>query len=54
MNSGIARGCGWQTIGAYVNLAAFYCIGVPCAIILGFVFHMKAKVKYPSHLIICF
>ncbi|KAL5544916.1 hypothetical protein UlMin_008700 [Ulmus minor] len=41
--SGIARGCGWQKIGAYVNLAAFYLVGVPCAAVLAFVIHMKAK-----------
>ncbi|KAF3436711.1 hypothetical protein FNV43_RR19458 [Rhamnella rubrinervis] len=41
--SGIARGCGWQKIGAYVNFAAFYLIGVPCGCILDFVFHMRAK-----------
>ncbi|GAA0163249.1 transporter [Lithospermum erythrorhizon] len=34
--SGIARGCGWQRIGAYVNLAAFYLCGIPMAIMLSF------------------
>ncbi|XP_038723021.1 protein DETOXIFICATION 12-like isoform X2 [Tripterygium wilfordii] len=34
--SGVARGCGWQDIGAYVNLAAFYLCGIPCAAMLGF------------------
>ncbi|KAG9136216.1 hypothetical protein Leryth_003814 [Lithospermum erythrorhizon] len=34
--SGIARGCGWQHIGAYVNLAAFYLFGIPIAIMLSF------------------
>ncbi|KAF3437231.1 hypothetical protein FNV43_RR19984 [Rhamnella rubrinervis] len=41
--SGIAMGCGWQKIGAYVNFAAFYLLGVPCACILVFVYHMGAK-----------
>ncbi|XP_050223069.1 protein DETOXIFICATION 12-like [Mercurialis annua] len=34
--SGVARGCGWQHIGAYVNLGAFYLCGIPIAAILGF------------------
>jgi hypothetical protein len=34
--SGIARGCGWQHIGAYVNLGAFYLCGIPVAAALGF------------------
>ncbi|KAI9101570.1 hypothetical protein K1719_023814 [Acacia pycnantha] len=41
--SGIVRGCGWQKIGAYVNLASFYLAGVPCSVILAFVVHMNAK-----------
>ncbi|KAG6391652.1 hypothetical protein SASPL_149409 [Salvia splendens] len=34
--SGVARGCGWQHIGAYINLASFYLFGVPIAIALTF------------------
>jgi MATE family multidrug resistance protein len=34
--SGVSRGCGWQHIGAYVNLAAFYLCGIPAAAILCF------------------
>ncbi|KAI9120170.1 hypothetical protein K1719_008818 [Acacia pycnantha] len=34
--SGIARGCGWQHIGAYVNLGAFYLCGIPVAAALSF------------------
>ncbi|KAK4280737.1 hypothetical protein QN277_012318 [Acacia crassicarpa] len=41
--SGIVRGCGWQKIGAYVNLASFYLAGVPCSVILAFVVHMNAQ-----------
>ncbi|XP_048330326.2 protein DETOXIFICATION 16-like [Ziziphus jujuba] len=48
MLSGIARGCGWQKIGAYVNFGAFYLLGIPCATILVFVLHMRAKVKFLS------
>ncbi|KAJ4808160.1 Protein DETOXIFICATION [Rhynchospora pubera] len=35
--SGVARGCGWQNIGAFVNLGAFYAVGIPSAILLAFV-----------------
>ncbi|KAL2247004.1 protein DETOXIFICATION 1-like [Sesamum indicum] len=41
--SGVARGSGWQHIGAYVNLGAFYLVGIPVALLLGFVEHLKAK-----------
>ncbi|EOA40251.1 hypothetical protein CARUB_v10008971mg [Capsella rubella] len=39
--SGIARGCGWQHIGAYVNLGAFYLWGIPVAASLAFWINMK-------------
>ncbi|CAL5052733.1 unnamed protein product [Urochloa decumbens] len=35
--SGVARGCGWQKIGACINLGAYYIAGIPSAYILGFV-----------------
>ncbi|XP_069152178.1 protein DETOXIFICATION 16-like isoform X1 [Solanum lycopersicum] len=41
--SGTARGCGWQKLGALVNLVAYYVVGLPCAVILTFVFHFGAK-----------
>ncbi|XP_065881739.1 protein DETOXIFICATION 12-like isoform X2 [Euphorbia lathyris] len=34
--SGVVRGCGFQHIGAYVNLGAFYLCGIPVAALLGF------------------
>ncbi|KAI9387066.1 hypothetical protein POPTR_010G116900v4 [Populus trichocarpa] len=34
--SGVARGCGWQHIGAYINLGAFYLCGIPAAALLAF------------------
>ena len=30
-------------MGAYVNLGAFYLVGVPVSVILGFVVHLKGK-----------
>ncbi|GFQ05096.1 mate efflux family protein 5 [Phtheirospermum japonicum] len=41
--SGVARGCGWQHIGAYINLAAFYPFGIPIAAALGFWFDFGGK-----------
>lgn len=41
--TGVARGCGWQHIGAYVNLGAFYIGGIPTAILLGFVLHLRGR-----------
>ncbi|KAM7463488.1 hypothetical protein LguiA_031609 [Lonicera macranthoides] len=41
--SGVARGCGWQHIGAYVNLAAFYLFGIPIAAVLGFWVGIRGK-----------
>ncbi|KAK7380069.1 hypothetical protein VNO78_32446 [Psophocarpus tetragonolobus] len=41
--SGIARGCGWQKLGAFVNLGSYYLVGVPLAVVLAFILHMKGK-----------
>ncbi|MCD9646094.1 hypothetical protein HAX54_035619 [Datura stramonium] len=41
--SGVARGSGWQHLGAYVNLGSFYLVGIPVAIICGFLFHLQGK-----------
>ncbi|KAJ6811146.1 protein DETOXIFICATION 12-like isoform X2 [Iris pallida] len=41
--SGVARGCGWQNIGAYVNFGAFYLFGIPVAVVLGFLLHIRGK-----------
>ncbi|KAJ4838978.1 Protein DETOXIFICATION 16 [Turnera subulata] len=41
--SGIARGCGWQKIGAYINLGSYYLVGIPCAILFAFVLHIGGK-----------
>lgn len=43
MYAGIARGGGWQDIGAYINLAAYYAFGIPVAAILGFWLHMRGQ-----------
>ncbi|XP_031475743.1 protein DETOXIFICATION 12-like [Nymphaea colorata] len=40
--SGVARGCGRQHLGAYVNLGAFYLLGLPISVILGFYYHFGA------------
>lgn len=39
--SGVARGCGWQHLGAYVNLGAFYLVGIPVALFFGFTMQLR-------------
>ncbi|KAF8010164.1 hypothetical protein BT93_J0960 [Corymbia citriodora subsp. variegata] len=41
--SGVATGSGWQHIGAYINLGAFYLIGLPLGVIFGFILHQRSK-----------
>ncbi|PON35431.1 Multi antimicrobial extrusion protein [Trema orientale] len=41
--SGIARGCGWQDLGAFVNLGAYYLVGIPAAVALGFWLDLRGK-----------
>lgn len=41
--SGVARGCGWQHLAVYANLATFYCIGMPVACVLGFKLKLYVK-----------
>jgi len=42
---GTARGCGWQKIGAFVNLGAYYIVGIPSVVLLAFVLHIGGKVN---------
>jgi len=41
--SGAVRGCGWQKIGAFINLGSYYLVGLPSAAVLAFVFHLKGR-----------
>ncbi|XP_050376052.1 protein DETOXIFICATION 16-like [Argentina anserina] len=41
--SGTARGCGWQKIGAYVNLGSYYLVGIPLAVLMAFVLQIGGK-----------
>lgn len=41
--SGIARGCGWQDLAMYVNLGAYYLVGIPVAATLSFWFDFRGK-----------
>ncbi|KAG8637150.1 hypothetical protein MANES_15G088100v8 [Manihot esculenta] len=41
--SGVARGCGWQHLAVYANLATFYIIGMPIACLLGFKLKLYVK-----------
>uniref|UniRef100_M8BYF9 Protein TRANSPARENT TESTA 12 n=1 Tax=Aegilops tauschii TaxID=37682 RepID=M8BYF9_AEGTA len=38
--SGIVRGCGFQKIGSYVNISAYYLVGIPAALCFAFVYHL--------------
>ncbi|WRX32742.1 hypothetical protein QQP08_025229 [Theobroma cacao] len=37
------KGCGWQRIGALINLGAYYLMSIPSSIILAFVYHLGRK-----------
>ncbi|RLM80751.1 protein DETOXIFICATION 16-like [Panicum miliaceum] len=39
--SGVVRGCGRQKIGAFINLSAFYIVGIPAASMFAFVCHLR-------------
>ncbi|KAK7272550.1 hypothetical protein RJT34_29214 [Clitoria ternatea] len=41
--SGVARGCGWQHLAAYFNLASYYLIGLPISCVLGFKTDLQYK-----------
>ncbi|XP_062106117.1 protein DETOXIFICATION 40 [Humulus lupulus] len=41
--SGVAVGCGWQTLVAYINVGSYYVVGVPLGSLLGFYFKLGAK-----------
>ncbi|XP_021747685.1 protein DETOXIFICATION 14-like isoform X1 [Chenopodium quinoa] len=41
--SGVARGCGWQHLGTYANLAAYYLVGIPISVTLGFWMQMRGR-----------
>ncbi|WOL09465.1 hypothetical protein Cni_G18218 [Canna indica] len=41
--SGAARGCGWQKFCSFVNLGAYYAVGIPSAVIFAFHFHIGGE-----------
>ena len=43
VKSGIARGCGWQDLGVFINLGAYYLLGIPVAGALGFWLDLRGK-----------
>lgn len=38
--SGAARGCGWQNLCVYINLGAYYVVGIPAAVPFAFTLHV--------------
>lgn len=43
--SGVAAGAGRQATVTYVNLASYYLIGIPLAVILGFILNLQVQVR---------
>ncbi|XVF43382.1 hypothetical protein PTKIN_Ptkin02bG0036000 [Pterospermum kingtungense] len=41
--SGVAVGCGWQALVAYINVGCYYVVGIPLGSLLGFYFNLGAK-----------
>ncbi|URE17093.1 protein TRANSPARENT TESTA [Musa troglodytarum] len=41
--SGVAVGSGWQALVAYVNIGTYYIIGIPCGLILGWIFEFGVQ-----------
>ncbi|XP_010528507.1 PREDICTED: protein DETOXIFICATION 9-like [Tarenaya hassleriana] len=41
--SGVVRGTGWQKMGAYLNIASYYLVGIPSGLLLCFVLHVQGK-----------
>ncbi|PIN13560.1 putative membrane protein, predicted efflux pump [Handroanthus impetiginosus] len=41
--SGMARGSGWQQMAVYVNLGAYYLVGIPMALVAGFVLQLRGE-----------
>ncbi|OVA11478.1 Multi antimicrobial extrusion protein [Macleaya cordata] len=41
--SGVAVGCGWQKLVAYINVGCYYVVGIPLGVLLGFKFNLGAK-----------
>ena len=44
--AGVAVGCGWQAVVAYINVGCYYGVGVPLGCVLGFKFDLGVKVRY--------
>lgn len=45
MFAGVLRGSGSQDLGAYSNLGAYYAVGVPLGVLLGFHYHLNGIVR---------
>jgi len=43
--AGVAVGCGWQALVAYINVGCYYIVGIPLGCLLGFKFGFEVKVS---------
>nr|GEW94667.1 MATE efflux family protein [Tanacetum cinerariifolium] len=50
--SGVARGSGWQHVGAYITLGSYHLTGIPMALILCFVVDLSGKGLWSGLIII--
>jgi MATE family multidrug resistance protein len=44
-SQGAARGVGWQKVCSFINLCAYYAVGIPSAAIFAFVLKIGGKVS---------
>ncbi|KAH9690540.1 protein DETOXIFICATION 27 [Citrus sinensis] len=42
--TGVAVGCGWQALVAFVNIGSYYIVGVPLGVFLGWLLHFDIRV----------
>ena len=46
INIGAARGCGWQKLCSFINLGAYYVVGIPSAVLFAFIFRIGGMVGF--------
>lgn len=46
VTTGAARGCGWLKFCSFVNLGAYYVVGIPSAVAFAFCLYIGGEVGY--------